>query len=46
MRNLLIVIPHYNDLEGLQKTLGSVVEEVRKQFKEMTEAKKNRIKVK
>jgi len=28
MRNLLIVIPHYNDLESLQKTLGSVVEEV------------------
>ena len=27
MRNLLIVIPHYNDLEGLQQTLRSVIEE-------------------
>ena len=27
MRNILIIIPHYNDLEGLQQTLCSVIEE-------------------
>ena len=29
MNSLIIVIPHYNDLDGLKKTLLSVIEDIK-----------------
>ena len=29
MNSLIIVIPHYNDLDGLKKTLISVIEDIK-----------------